>query len=597
VLRREVPPTTHGRAFLGCQPRVGTSWLRYRVTERLFRRLFARKTRLLALQAMARPLRRKHQLRLACRAAMLQKSWAAWARRGKASATRRPRAQSRPDFMNPVDIVGSRSSAFRLSGLICSVLLGCNELLGIQPGELAEGGRSARETVTRGGSGIGAGGGPGGAGPTGGANAGVGGVPQSNSGGATTEGGSSSGETTSSSGGVSAFSTGGTTSSSGGVSSGGTNAGGVSSGGTAATGGASSTSTTSCVGCEGRQVRMVGAALTGNVIGNREVSRTFMDMCPDGQALVGLRIRTARNNLVGAPNFEGIGAICGPLEIQGTSIGVGTELLLPMRGVDGAVASVRCPAGEVVSDLWGGWQTSPISPTIIGVRCSKLGLTRLDREARVDVAPTGNVDHFGGDSSEVGTAACPMGQIANGLFIRANTRVDAVGITCSTPLLAYPEGATCSMHADCLSAYCVETCKPLRCPPVDNGCVCTVYQQTPYMLCTAARTRKTAEYSCGTFTSKLPRLDSPYELGWLSTTLFQQSASRFWIGAKYDDGWKWDVDGTAIAPPKGGPTFSFWRNDAAADPSGGKNCLVLDGGNYVSANCDETHPFACQLAQ
>jgi hypothetical protein len=305
------------------------------------------------------------------------------------------------------------------------------------------------------------------------------------------------------------------------------------------------------------------------------------------------------------PNFEGIGAICAPLKLDGTSVDTGTDQHLPVRGVGGATSSVHCPAGEVVSEFWGGAHVALNSPTVLGFRCAKLGLTRADREARVGVAVTGHDDYFGAPvpGGTSGSEPCPTGQLANGLYIRANDYVNAIGITCTTPTLAYPEGATCTIPLDCLSATCSTTCKRAFCPSIPTECSCVNYLQSPYVICTAGRLNKNAEYACGQFGMHLPKLVSPYEAAWLSSLMFMKDASRFWVGAKYDDsqspaGWAWDVDASLLVPPAtADDEYNLWKSVTAADPSGGKACLVMDGGNYVSANCDEVHPFACQFAR
>ncbi|MGC4068492.1 MAG: hypothetical protein QM784_28360 [Polyangiaceae bacterium] len=110
----------------------------------------------------------------------------------------------------------------------------------------------------------------------------------------------------------------------------------------------------------------------------------------------------------------------------------------------------------MASEFWGAAQTSPDSPTMFGLRCGKLTLTSADRDARVGVAVTGHSDYFG-TAVPGGTSAnepCPTGQVANGLYIRADSYVNAIGIICTAPNLAYPEGASCEMPLDCLSANC-----------------------------------------------------------------------------------------------------------------------------------------------
>ncbi|MGC4068491.1 MAG: C-type lectin domain-containing protein [Polyangiaceae bacterium] len=129
------------------------------------------------------------------------------------------------------------------------------------------------------------------------------------------------------------------------------------------------------------------------------------------------------------------------------------------------------------------------------------------------------------------------------------------------------------------------------------------YLGSPYLICTPGHINKNAEYACSQFTMHLPKLVSPYEAAWLSTVMFMKDASRFWVGAKFDPSqtppsWAWDVDSSTLVPPAtADDDYNLWKSEESADPSGGKACLVLDGGNYVSANCDEVHPFACQFAQ
>ncbi|MEE2755518.1 MAG: hypothetical protein VYA30_02600 [Myxococcota bacterium] len=167
------------------------------------------------------------------------------------------------------------------------------------------------------------------------------------------------------------------------------------------------------------------------VRGNPNGGQRFDDVCPDGQALIGIA-GEIRN---GAQYIGRLRGLCGVVSIEpGNPVSIDTMAGadLPLRGAFGGGGNfgVTCQAGSAVVGFSG--RAGRLIDQLI-VHCGALSLNG-DSVRAIGNLPLPPVGGNGGNA--VPLVSCPNGQTAAGVVIRAGDGIDGFGLLCSPLLLA-----------------------------------------------------------------------------------------------------------------------------------------------------------------
>jgi hypothetical protein len=158
----------------------------------------------------------------------------------------------------------------------------------------------------------------------------------------------------------------------------------------------------------------------------------FTDDCPAGRAIAGMNFRSGSM-------VDRVQARCAPitLNINTTAspdytyaLQTGTLINDSVHGGTGGTArSAACSGDDVVIGITGR-NGSEIDR--LGFRCGRVTIQRDGSNVwRVVIVNTTSSPQYGGSGGSLFTRTCAAGQIATGLFGRAASRVDQIGLRCS----------------------------------------------------------------------------------------------------------------------------------------------------------------------
>ncbi|MDI3289611.1 hypothetical protein [Polyangium sp. 15x6] len=173
----------------------------------------------------------------------------------------------------------------------------------------------------------------------------------------------------------------------------------------------------------------------------------FLDECPEGEVLVGLRSGISNSYV------SGLIAICGvvrasethPYAITSTP---GTTLPI-MRGLTSTTAPEMCPPNTMVVGFEG--TTGPFSTTEVisslRLHCAPLLASGTPEAPSLSLGESTRTESFG-RAEDAGDAfdptSCPANQVARAILGRSGSLVDAFGLGCAEPSLACPASRAAS---------------------------------------------------------------------------------------------------------------------------------------------------------
>lgn len=155
----------------------------------------------------------------------------------------------------------------------------------------------------------------------------------------------------------------------------------------------------------------------------------FSDVCPSGQLVVGVNVRTGGR-------VDRIQAVCGTISMSTNtsttpyrySVATGSGSTLAARGGTGGTAvSYRCPANQMVSGIFGR-HASEIDA--VGVNCSSLSVAGSVGSFSMTRGSGNSSSQYGGSGGSTFSYTCPGGDIVRGIFGRSASRLDALGVYC-----------------------------------------------------------------------------------------------------------------------------------------------------------------------
>ncbi|HET9953267.1 MAG TPA: C-type lectin domain-containing protein [Polyangiaceae bacterium] len=315
------------------------------------------------------------------------------------------------------------------------------------------------------------------------------------------------------------------------------------------------------------------------------------DICPENQVAIGVEAWVN-------PNYvAGLAVVCGKLRLpkRAGAAQVSQTNTLALRGpAAGSWLLGLCPEGQVLTGIHS--SAAPAAETVLLVSlelaCASVtwsgqeGSIELHTEAATPVAlpfpprAAATLDD---------TRRCPADSVVRGLLNRSGAWVDGVGVVCSRPLAARPDGAPCSEDVECAGGRCDGTCSSYECEE-PSLCQCRWFDEARYRFCKPLDFTAAAA-SCSAQGEQLVELTNRAENGWLNSTAKRLSLPvSLWLGA--DDKAKENV--------------FMWKNRAeVADlgfwpmsgPTGeaSKDCLLLgEDGRWRGELCDTQHSFVCQ---
>jgi hypothetical protein len=157
----------------------------------------------------------------------------------------------------------------------------------------------------------------------------------------------------------------------------------------------------------------------------------FLDLCPDGEAVVGLQ----GSNTYDVPSLVvgSIQATCASMAVDPSSGQITTApgAVLAIQGTGPADAWTQtCPAGQVVVGFVG---RSGSALDQAALECTSLAVD-LDAGS-FSMGPLVVLTAAGGDGGLPFESPCPAGQLAHGLVGRSGSWIDELGLACASPVL------------------------------------------------------------------------------------------------------------------------------------------------------------------
>ena len=175
---------------------------------------------------------------------------------------------------------------------------------------------------------------------------------------------------------------------------------------------------------------LVGSNTSGQYGGGG--GSAFSDVCPSGQVVVGVNLRTGGR-------VDRIQAVCGTISLSTTtttvpysySVATGTGSTLSTHGGSGgSPVSYRCPANQMVSGIFG---REDSEMDAIGVNCSTLSASGVPGSYSIVRGSGSSSSQYGGSGGGAFSYSCPGGDVVRGIYGRAAARLDALGVYCADP--------------------------------------------------------------------------------------------------------------------------------------------------------------------
>ncbi|MDC3961938.1 hypothetical protein [Polyangium jinanense] len=173
----------------------------------------------------------------------------------------------------------------------------------------------------------------------------------------------------------------------------------------------------------------------------------FLDECPEGEVLVGLR------SGMNGPFVSGIMALCGTVRASEThpytmTLAPGTTVPI-MRGSASTTGPEMCPPDTMVVGFEG--TTGPFGDNEVlwslRLHCAPLLARGTPEAPSLSLGEGTRTESFGGaeDQGEAfDPTYCPANQVARAILGRSGALVDAFGLGCAEPSLACPASRAAS---------------------------------------------------------------------------------------------------------------------------------------------------------